>query len=53
MKYSPGNRLDFESLDLHLLLAGEIEVIVSRELSELGKEARLNIVKDLLFNAGF
>ncbi len=51
--YSTGKRLDFDSLNLHLLVAGEMEVILSGELSELEKTARLNIGRDLLFNAGF
>ncbi len=53
VRHTTGKGLDFDSLDLRLLTVGEMEVISSGKISEYEKAARLNILKDILFNARF
>ncbi len=49
----PGKNVDFDNLDLLLLVIGEIEVIKSRDISESEQKCRLNILSDIHCNAGF
>ncbi len=48
-----GKKVDFDNLDLRLLVAGEIEVLKSRDISDYEQKSRLNILSDILCNAGY
>ncbi len=52
VRYMPGKKLDFDNLDLRLLIAGEIEIITSGEITEYEKNYRLNLMKEILYDAG-
>ncbi len=53
VRYSTTRDPDFDHLDLHLLVAGEVEVVTFGEMSEKESWSRLNILKDLMCAAGF
>lgn len=53
VRYSTERGLGFDQLDLRLLVAGELEIISSVELSERERWARMNILKDIIYAAGF
>ncbi len=48
-----GKKVGFDNLDLCLSVAGEIEAIKSRDISKFEQKCRLNILSDILCNAGF
>ncbi len=52
VRYMPGKKLDFDNLHLRLLITGEIEKITSEEITEYEKNCRLNLVKEILYDAG-
>ncbi len=48
----PGKKLDFDNLELRLLIAGEIEIITSGEITEYEKNCRLNLATEILYDVG-
>ncbi len=53
VRYSTTRGLHFDHLDLLFLVAGELELVTSGEISERERRSRLNILKDLMCAAGF
>ncbi len=53
VRYSTIRNIDFEHLDLHLLVAGEIEVITSQNISDNERLCCLSILKDIMCAAGY
>ncbi len=43
-------KFDFVNLDLRLLVAGEIKIITSGEITEFERNSRLNLVKKILYD---
>ncbi len=53
VRYSTVRNLDFEHLDLRLLVVGELEVIKSNDICDDERWSRLDILTDLMCAAGF
>ncbi len=53
VRYSTVQNLDFEHLDLHLLVVGELEVIKSNDICDGERWSRLDILTDLMCAAGY
>ncbi len=53
VRYMPGKKFDFVNLDLRLLVAGEIEIITSEEITEFERNSRLNLVKEIQYDPEF
>ncbi len=48
MKYSTVRNIDFDQLDLWLFVAGELEVVTSRDIFQKEANCQLNILKDIV-----
>ncbi len=53
VRYSTVRNIDFDQLDLRLFVAGELEVVTSRDISQMEANCRLNILTDIMCAAGF
>jgi hypothetical protein len=53
VRFCTTRNIDFEQLDLRLLMAGELEIITSHEITDNESCCRLEVLKDLICAAGF
>ena len=47
------DEMSFYDLDLRLLCAGEINICASKNISEIERNARFELLSDILFNSGY
>ncbi len=48
-----GNKCEFDDLDFKFLVAGELKVLSTDEISYHGLKDKIELLNDVLFNAGF